>query len=123
EVGAGRRGRGGGQIGGERGQGDVEARAGRVRARRAQVVDVEQAYPCHHRERELLLAAARGQRLVARQTPHVGVEGGELERERARVRLVEQQEVDHRNELEAAEIAPAVGDRHVAHLEERLQQV
>ena len=68
---------------------------------RAQVVDVEEPHAREHARMASFSSRAAGrQRLVARQAPHVGVEGGELEGERARVGLVEQQQIEHGRELE-----------------------
>ncbi len=53
----------------------------------------------------------------ARQIVEMALDGAELEGERARIAVVEDDEVEHRRGLELAEIARAVGDGAVAQLE------
>ena len=53
----------------------------------------------------------------AREVVEMVVDGAQLEGERARIAVVEHDEVEHRRRLELAEIARAVGDRAVAQLQ------
>ena len=77
-----------------------------------------QTHPCQGREQDLVLRAPVGARALDGQLPHVVREGPELERHRAGVALVEDEQVDHRRRRQEAPVAPPIGPRAVEQAEQ-----